>query len=198
LAKPERGVVVYREAFAPFFLSHDTAVAVVGVLAQTHVGDNDKIVDPVLDCLYRLRDYVVFLVPLASGRVFLRWDAKQDYPRNAQVGHFHGFFHDFIDRELVIARHGGNFLAYSPAGTHEERHYQVVDRKSGFPYHAPEVFARPQPARAVDGISHMSASRSGFKYGPRTSRPPTQILADSETPQFPTRGNQVLISSSVR
>ena len=64
---------------------HKTAVPVVGVFTQAHIGDDDQFRDLVLHRLYSALDDAVFGVSLGPQGILSVRDAEENDAGNAQV-----------------------------------------------------------------------------------------------------------------
>ena len=99
----------------------DPAVAVIGVLAEAHVGDHDHLRRGGLDRADRLRrDALWVIVPAADG-VLRRGDAEEHHRRNPERGDLADLIRQAIHRPLELPWHRADGAALVLAIAHEER-----------------------------------------------------------------------------
>ena len=107
-------------------------MSVAGVSTKANIGDNQKILDFTLQSSHGvLNDPMVFV----CGRrviIFLFRDAKEDYSRDSQGLHGTRFFHQGVDGELMVARHGRDFSLHAFSGAYEQGVNQLFDRQASF------------------------------------------------------------------
>ena len=130
----QRGVVVH------LTVVDDAAVAVVGVLAHAHVGDNHHAGYFFLDGPDRFLDYSFRVVSFGAHRVLLRRQSKEQHGGNPQGGRLGNVKYQLIYREVKAAGHGFYGLAQSLTVGNEHRVDKVGRRQGGFTDHSPERF----------------------------------------------------------
>ena len=82
---------------------HDTTVAVVGILAQTHVGNHHEPRHGLLDGVHRLLYCARRAIGFPTERVFAFRQSEEQHGWNAMVQHRPGFCHGLINREMVLS-----------------------------------------------------------------------------------------------
>ncbi len=123
------------------------AVAVVGVFAQAHVGDDDEVGHGRFNRPNRLLHNAVVGKVFQADGVFEGRDAEEDDGGDVQGNGRFRFAHRLGYRQLGDARHGGNGRT-AVAVPHKQRVNQIIRREMGFAHHAPQAGRRAQPARA--------------------------------------------------
>ncbi len=152
----QRGIVVH------IAVDDDAAMAVVGVLAQADVSNEQQIGHAFLDGTHRLRDDPGVTVSARAHTVFLLGNTEQDHGGNPEVVDALAFFDRTVHRELYDARHAGDGLTDPRARDDEQRHDQVVDAQPRLTDHAAEVLVLAQPARSILGELHGSPPPVGL------------------------------------
>ena len=130
----------------------DAAVAVRGVLAQAHVGDDQQLLAGGADRADRLLHDAVVGVALGAHRVLGRGQAEEDHPADPQLLDLLGLARHLVDREVEAAGQRRDLAAQPLAGGHEER----VDR--GWPGRA----SSRAPSRAA---ARSAAAAGGARTG---------------------------------
>ena len=149
----ERRVVVDRAVGA-----QQAAVAVGGVLAQAHVGDDQRVRARVLDRAGgELHDALV--VPGAAALlVLVGGQAEQQHAGDAAVVQRPRLLSGGADRQAVDAGHGVDGRARRVLGQgHEQGLDQVPRREVGLAHEVAERAGAPQPAQAGLGERHATA-----------------------------------------
>ena len=134
----------------------DAAVAVVGVLAEADVGDEDEGVEA-RDCLEGAESLLDdALLGIGSGGVgiFFGGKAEEEQAAEAESGAGFGFFDGFVDGEIEDAGHGGDFLADAFAGTDKERVDEGGRGEMGFADEGAQRRSAAETAHAGDGEVH--------------------------------------------
>ena len=119
----EGGVVIYVQPAAA--LGQCAAVAVVGELAEADVGDDEQIGHRILQTANGLGHDSRLAGGVASRGVLGSGDAEKDDAADAQVGDLLAFGGEQVGRDLVVARHGADWLTKPPAGSDEQGQDQV-------------------------------------------------------------------------
>jgi len=134
-------------------------VAVVGVFAQAHIGDEHQVELGCLEGPQGLGHDALGVVSATANRVLVGGYAKEDDGRNAQARHLPALLHQLIDGELAIARHGGDFAAHPRARTDEERQDQILAPQVGLADHLAQKrvgtqAAGPERPHCQGGLFH--------------------------------------------
>ena len=101
------------------------AMAVIGVLAQADVPDDDQIGDRALYRANRLLHDPLIVVRLRASRVLRRRNPEQDHAAQSERRGALGIFHQLIHGELRHAWQGGDGAAHSFAVHDELRPHQL-------------------------------------------------------------------------
>ena len=132
----------------------DSAVAVVGVFAKAHVGQQQQARHRFLEIGQgALNDAVIGIGVRAEG-VLVVGNTEQNDAGDAQIPNLPAFFNRPVNRQLGNARHGTDRIAHPGAGYDEQRHDEVVDAELGFSHHASQRLGTSQAARAVGRKGH--------------------------------------------
>jgi hypothetical protein len=128
----------------------NAAVAVVGVLAQTEVADQDHVVAEVgrQGAQGSLHDPLRRPCLGALGVLELR-DAEQQQRRDPQAGQLGGLLAQALEGVLVVAGHRGDRHGLLDSFFDEQRRDQVAAGKVGLPHQPPQRRGAAQSARAA-------------------------------------------------
>src|SRR5262249_30110599 len=141
----EGGIVV------DLLAAQDTAMPVVRVLAEAHVGDPDQLRGRAPDGFERPRDHAIARHRCGAPRVLVLRNAEQDDRAHADVGEPAALLGDAIDRLLRHTRH----RAYGPLdpapGDDEERLHQLCAVDVGLADQAAQALGATQPPRPEGG-----------------------------------------------
>ena len=111
-------------------VAQDPAVAVVGVLAQAHVGDHEQVGVRGLDRARRELDDAL-VVPGARAHLVLgRREAEEQHGRDPELRRRTGLLDRVVDREVVDARHRGDRRAPFAPRDDEHRRDEVRRRRA--------------------------------------------------------------------
>ena len=121
-------------------------MAVVGVLAQTDVGDYQQIGSGLLDDAYGLLDYTAGLVGLGAFGVLSGRYSEQEDGGYAQVGDLAHLLDQVVEGDLEDTRHGGHLVADVAAVRHEDGVHEVVRREGRLAQHASQALMLSEPA----------------------------------------------------
>ena len=113
----------------------EAAMAVIGVFAQTHIGDDEQIQRLVLDGANRLGNDAMGVVSAAAYGVFALGYAEKNHRRDPEIDDLATLLHEHVHRHLIGSRHGGDLPAHSRAGTREQGQDQVVRSEPAFANH---------------------------------------------------------------
>src|ERR1700719_3737043 len=116
------------------------AVAVVGVLAETNVGDDEEFEIGFADGFDGALDYSLGGERTCAARIFGFGQTEQNDSGNSQGFYFPALFHDLIGGLLENVRHGADFLADFSAGADEHGIDEAGRRELGFANQAAESF----------------------------------------------------------
>ena len=130
--------------------------AVTGVLTQAAIGDYEQVLYLGFDRAGRPLDNAVVVVGARGFRVFGFRQPEQNHSGNAERLNLAALLDDRVDRHLIVARHGLDFLLYPFAGTGEKRIDEVLGSQAGLADSAAHHRARTQPPRPVCGERHES------------------------------------------
>ncbi len=144
-----------------FALAHHAAVAVRGVLAQARVGDDDHLGRGAAHGADRLLHDAARGVGARGGLVLRLRQAEEDDGGHARVEGRRGVARDFVDREVEDAGHRRDLAAHPLAGAREEREHEALARQTRLAHERAQALAAPEPARAVDKVSHGLDSSRG-------------------------------------
>ena len=144
----ERGIVV------DVAVDHLAAVAVAGVLAIADVGHDQQIGQGAFHRAHGSLHDAVLVVILRCLVVLLVGNPEQDHAADPQRVRALAFLHQFVDRELEVAGHGGDRLADAFAGAGEQRQDEIGRLELGFAHQPPHRFRDAQPALAMGGEGH--------------------------------------------
>ena len=129
-------------------------MAVVGVLAQAHVGYHGEAGNVLLDFTDRALHLALVVPGLAAVGILALGDAEQDYRRDAGRVRLARGAHHLVDRYLRHTRHRADWTFDVASRADEERLDQVVGRKARLPDHAAQRLGAPQPPWAIDWKRH--------------------------------------------
>jgi len=132
-------------------LADDAAVTVIGVLAETHVGDEDEARGGPTDRAERARDDAARVGRAAAPRVLLLRDAEEQHRRDADVGQPPAFLGRAVDRALRHARHRLDRSLDAVARYDEERLDELLRDDAGLANETAERLAAAEPPRAIGG-----------------------------------------------
>ena len=135
------------------------AMAVIGVLAQAHVGDDEEIGQGVLQRADRALDDAVVVEVLLPDRILRRGDAEEQHRRNPRRGGPLRLLDRLIDRELADPRHGGNRIAHVRTMDDEHR----IDEIGGGQHRLADGRAQP---RGVPETARPVAQEVGLESRP--------------------------------
>src|SRR4029079_17194541 len=143
----------------PIVAGHDrAAVAVIGVLAEAHVGPSRDRRDLAREGGQRLRHRPLRIGgSRAVGALAIR-DAKKDHGGNAERGQLARLGNNQIGAQLEAARHRGDFATDVLARAYEERRDELVWRKASFAHQPPNRVSAPQAAMTMAGKAHARFS----------------------------------------
>ena len=111
-------------------------MAVVGILAQAHIGNHDQAGHRLLEGAHGLLHGACRAIGFLPQRIFGLWQAKQQYRWNAMVYHALGLLHGLIHREVVLPWHRGDFLAYVMPWDHKQGQNKFAWRQARFLHQA--------------------------------------------------------------
>ena len=98
---------------------------VVGVLAHADIGDDDELGQCRLQRADALLDDAVVAVGFATRLVLVLGDAEEHDGEDAEAVEFRALLHQFVHREAVLPRHGGDLLTDARAMNDEEGRDEV-------------------------------------------------------------------------
>src|SRR5205807_1904542 len=110
-------------------LAEDTAMAVIGVLAEAFVGYQERVLEDGTQGAQRLLDDAVVLPGARPLRILGSGYAKEDERADAEIHGGGDLLDQAIDAELIIARHRYDFVFDIFAGTDEQRQNEVMHGK---------------------------------------------------------------------
>ena len=147
LGQQGQGRVVVH-VLAPCLVVDHTAMAVVGVLAQAHVRDNQQLGAAGFCRADGLLDNTIILVRVAAATVFFGRDPKQDDTAQSRFRGLTQWLLQPVHRPLEMPGHGRDGLLHARPGTYKDRQDQLARRQpSGLhqPAHARMVTQPSQP-----------------------------------------------------
>ena len=145
-----------------FAVDEQAAVAVRGVLAQAHVGDDEQVRHFLLERAHRGLHRRVAIPGRRAGRVLAVRQPEQQHAGYPVGLRRRGFLHDFVDRELKHARHRRHFAPLSRPGAHEQRVEEHVRAEPRLAHQRAESGRPAEPPQAA------RAGRAG--RGPKRRR----------------------------
>ena len=154
-------------------------MAVAGVFAVASVGHDQQLARRAADGPDgALHDPV--LVIGAARHLILRFrQAKQDDAADAQGLHFVALLYQFVNRHLVILRHGADLAFHSLARTNEQRENELRRIEVRFAHQVAHGFAGPQTAEAMGRKRHTPDCNS--RYVLALLRRPTRKMPEPST-----------------
>ena len=105
---------------------------VAGVLAVAHIGHEQQLRDLALHGPHRLLHDAVVGISAGCQLVLDGRDSEQDHAADPELGRFRAFLHQFIDGELIIARHRTDFAPDTFARTSKQRQDELRGREAAF------------------------------------------------------------------
>ena len=130
-------------------VAQQPAVAVIRVLAQAHVRDDDELRGRVLQRANGVLHDPVLGEALEPERILRARDPEQERRLDPERAELARFVREQVDRELVDPRHGRDRGAHALAGDDEERVHQVVRRERRLAHEIAQRGRTAPPARAV-------------------------------------------------
>ena len=127
-------------------------MAVIGVLAEAHVGDDDQFGRRLFEGANRLRNHAAGTEVVASAPVLFGGNAEEYHGRDAQFENGFGFGGQLVHRELELPRHGGDGPALPLAVAHEDRVDEVCRGQRRLSDHAPQGGGDARAPRAPDAV----------------------------------------------
>ena len=97
-----------------------TTVAVVGVLAQADVRDDDQVGQVLFDLTYCLRNNAVVQVGIGPFRILMLGNPEQNHGRNPEIAHHPALLESLVYRHLRYSGHRCDGLLHPLAGYDEE------------------------------------------------------------------------------
>ena len=159
----ERGVVVHVGT------AQDTAVAVVGVLAQADVGPHHQVRHPALDGADRTRHRAVARPRSRALGVLLLRDAEKEHRAHAQRGERLGLLCRGLGGEPGVAGERGNRDPIALGVVHEQRRHELVGSDARLARQRAQAGRAPEAPSAMGGKRHGWASWAGRSDGPSRS-----------------------------
>jgi hypothetical protein len=132
------------------------AVAVRGVLAHAHVGDDVVLGIVRLDGADRQLDDAVLGKRAAPCLVLGLGQAEEDDRRDAERLQLVDLGGQLVERELEDARHRRDLVAQAGARLHEQRVDEVCGIQCGLADHRTKRLGAPQAPRAICGELHVT------------------------------------------
>ncbi len=128
----------------PVLVQH-AAVAVIRVLAEADVGDDDEIRARVLEAADRLLDDAVLREALEAQRVLRRRDSEEQHCLETEGSELRSLLRQHVARQLVDPWHGRHGPTYAVSRNHEARLDEVIQAERRLPYEVAERLRPPQP-----------------------------------------------------
>src|SRR5207245_10123916 len=158
------------------------AVAVVGILAEADVGDEEQARRRLADGAERARDDALGVGGAAAARVLPLRHAEEDDGRHAQVPEPAALLGRALDRALRDAWHRRDRLLDPAPGHDEERLHELGRVDARLAHQAAERLAAAEPAGAVGAdaahdLARLKASERGLWKPPRATGAPSGLTA---------------------
>ncbi len=134
------------------------AVAVVGVLAEAHVGHDQQIGEHPLDRRHGAHHDTVRRVRRRADRILPLRNAEQHHRGNPEIVDRLALLDETIDRQLGHAGHGGDRLGAPAPRRDEERQHEPVDAGTRLRDQTSQDGCSSQAARAMRRIAHRSVT----------------------------------------
>ena len=132
----------------------NTAVAMVGIFAQAHVGDDDDVAVRRFDRPNRLLDDAIGREIFCPHAVFLIRDTEKEDGRDVQPTDFINLTRQLVNGQPVLTRHGANFTACIRSVLDEKWIDEVVDGERCLLHHVAQCGGVAQAARPDDRKCH--------------------------------------------
>src|SRR5579883_819814 len=151
-----RGRQPFQRLVVIYVSIHDlAAVTVAGVLAVADVGHHQQPRSLFPDGAYgALHDAVVGVCP-GGHLVLALGQSEQDHAADAQSLDLRALLDQFVNRHLVVARHGADLLADPFAGANKKRQNELPRVEARLPHQVSEGLCCAQPARPVNRKRHL-------------------------------------------
>src|SRR6266699_4537666 len=119
------------------------------VLAQAHIGDQEKFANILANGAQRLLNDAVLVVGVGSVLVLFRRNTEKQNPADARLLCVAGKLDGIVDRYMVLTGHRADFVADVLSRAHEDRVDHGFRRQSRFTNEVAKAFGAPQPAHAM-------------------------------------------------
>ena len=137
----------------------DTALSMIGVLAEAHVGDDGQIRQRLFERTHRALHDAIGRVPARTHGVLVLRNPKQNHRWNAEVVDLATLLDQAVDRQLRDPGHGPDRLTYTRAGHDEERQDQPVHGRARLRYETAHGRSTTKAPRPVHGEAHRATGR---------------------------------------
>ena len=141
-----------------FSVFNHAAVAVIGVLAQTHVRDHQQSQLRGTNRRDRALHHAMLVQRTASLWILGLRQTKKNHPGNSQGFNLAAFFNDAIDRLLKHTRHRIHFLPHFFARANKQRINQARSGQSRLAHQPANRLRTPQPPRTRDRKRHTDVT----------------------------------------
>ena len=139
-------------------------MAVVGVLAETDVGDHQQLGRRLLGRADRLGDDARVAHRIAAQGVFLRRDAEQEHAAQTEVGCLADLIAQQVGRELAVAGHGGDLLPELLARPDKQRQHQLRRAESCLAHEPADRGVQSQSPHASDRKTAVGESHARISF----------------------------------
>src|ERR1019366_3395948 len=149
-----RGEQLQRRIVLHFPVLNDAAVAVIGVLTQTHVGHDQQVEFGAANRFDGALNGPAGGVGLAAASILLIRNAEQDNSRNTELLDFAALLEKLVHRLLRDARHRTDWIPHVLPGADKHRINETMRRKARLARQGSDSFAAPETARPRHGEIH--------------------------------------------
>jgi hypothetical protein len=136
-------------------------VTVTHVLAQTDVGNCDKLGTFFFDRTERLLHDTIFSISAARLLVFFPRNSENKHGLQSELLRALRFIDNFANGKLKDARHARDRPPLFDLLTDKQRQNEIVRRQIRFAHKIPQRSGMPQAPGPMDQISHKSRLRMG-------------------------------------